>query len=61
MTVLNISSKTTGPVVTKFYTDPHFAVGRKVCSNSLGHINNMAAMPPLFKNSSTLEPVDRLP
>ena len=58
MTVLNISSKAIGSIVTKFHIEPHWAEGRKVCSNSParshdqhgGHLN-------LYKYSS-LEPVD---
>ena len=46
MTISNISSKATGPFVTKFHVEPPWIEGRKVCSNSpLGQLTNMAAMP----------------
>ena len=48
ITILDIS-KATGPVVTNFYRAP-LAEGRKVCSNSPGHMTNMAAMPVQGKN-----------
>ena len=43
-------SKATGPIVTNFYIEPFWAEGRKVCSNSPGHMTNMAAMPVQGKN-----------
>ena len=49
MTVSNISLKATGPIVTK-NIEPPLAVGRKVCSNSPGHMTNMATMPVHGKN-----------
>ena len=61
MIISNISSKATGPIVTKFHIVPPWAEGRKVYSNSPGHMTNMADMPihgnNLYKSSS-LEPVD---
>ena len=33
------------PIVIEFYIEPPWAEGRKVCSNSPGHMTNMAAMP----------------
>ena len=33
------------PIVTKFYIEPPRAQGRKVCSNSPGHMTKRAAMP----------------
>lgn len=47
MAVLNITSKTTGPVVTKFHEDPPGIKGTKICLNGPGacHILNMATMP----------------
>ena len=53
----NIFSKATGPVVIKFQ-------GKKVCSNSPGHMTNMGSMLIHGNNiyiSSSLEQVDRLP
>ena len=40
-----MSSKATGPIVTKFHIEPPWAEGGKVCSNNPGHMINMAAMP----------------
>ena len=37
-------------------------IGMKTCTNELGHMTNMAAMPIYGKNlikSSSLEPIDR--
>ena len=50
ITVSNISSEATGPVVTKFYVEPSGAEGAKICSNCPGHITNMVAMPIGSKN-----------
>ena len=59
--VSNIYSKATGPIVTKLHIELNWPEGRKVYSNSLGHMTNMAAMPIygkiLYKYSS-LESVD---
>ena len=41
MTVSNISTKATGPVVTKFHVEPPWAEGTKICSNCPGHMINM--------------------
>ena len=60
MTVSNIFSKATRPIVTKFHTEPPWAEGSKVCSNSPGHMTNMVAMPVYGENletSSLLKPV----
>ena len=43
-------SKATGPIVTNFYIERPWAEGRKVCSNSPGHMTKMAAMPIHGKN-----------
>ena len=43
LTVLNISSKVTEPVKTKFHEEPPGMEQTKICSNRSGHINNMAA------------------
>ena len=42
---ISVISKATGPIVTNFYIERPWAEGRKVCSNSPGHMTNMAAMP----------------
>ena len=45
-TILNdFSSETTGPIATKFHIQPPGPLGKKSCSNDLGHMTNMAAMP----------------
>ena len=54
-----ISSETTGPIEAKFHVEPFWVGGTKVCSNGLGHMTKMAAMPIYGKNlkkSSSLEP-----
>ena len=45
MTVSNISSKATGPNVTKFLIEPPGAEGMKIYINHQGHMTNMAIMP----------------
>ena len=55
------SLETAKTIEAKFYVDPPWDGGTKVCSNSLGHMTNMAAMPIYSKNhkqSSTLKPKD---
>ena len=58
----NFSSETTGPIATKFHIQPPGSLGKKNCSNGLGHMTNMAAMliygKILIKFSSP-EPVDQ--
>ena len=45
-TISNIfSSETTGPIELKFHMETSKDGGTKVCSNSLGHMTKMAAMP----------------
>ena len=44
MTISIISSKATGPVVTKFHIQPPRAEGKN-CSKSPGHMTNKGAMP----------------
>ena len=58
----DFSSETTGPIATKFHIQPPGLLGKKSCSNGLGHMTIMAAMPIYGKNlkkSSSPEPVDR--
>ena len=50
MTKSNISSKATGPIVTKFHVEPLEAEGMKICSNHPGHMTNMATMPMYHTN-----------
>ena len=58
----DFSSETTGPIATKFHIQPPGSLGKKSCSNGLGHMTNMAAMPIYGKNlkkSSSPEQLDR--
>ena len=54
----DFSTETTGPIATKFHIQPS---GKKNCSNGLGHMTNMAAMPVYGKNlkKTSPEPVDQ--
>ena len=48
---LNIfSSETTLPIKAKFYVEPPWEGGTKVCINGPGHMTKMAAMPIYGKN-----------
>ena len=50
-TISNIfSSETTGPIELKFHIETPKDGGKKVCSNGLGHMTKMAAMPIYGKN-----------
>ena len=63
-TISNDFSESTGPIATKFHVQPPGPLGKKSCSNGLGHMTNMAAMPIYDKNlkkSSSPEPIDRWP
>ena len=56
------SSETTGLIEAKFYVEPPWDRGTKVCSNGPGHMTKMAAMPIHAKNlkkSASPEPKDR--
>ena len=58
----NFFSETTGPIAFKFHIQLPGPLGKKSCSNGLGHMTNMAAMPIYGKNlkkSSSPEPLDR--
>ena len=60
----DFSSETAGPIATEFHIQPPVPLGKKSCSNGLGHMTNMAAMPIYGKNlkkSSSPEPLDRCP
>ena len=59
---IDFTSETTGPIATKFHIQPPGTLGKKSCSNGLGHMTNMAAMfiyGKNLKNSSPPEPLDR--
>ena len=58
------SSETAWPIKAKFYVEPPWEGGTKVCINGLGHMTKMAAMSIYgknFKKSSSLEPAGRFP
>ena len=60
----DFSSETTGPIATKFHIQPPGPLGKKNCTNGLGHLTNMAATPIYGKNlkkSSSPEPIDWWP
>ena len=40
-----VSTETTGPIEAKFHMEPPWDRKTKVCSNGLGHMIKMAAMP----------------
>ena len=46
----DFSSETTEPIATKFHIQPPGPLGKKIYSNGLGHMTNMAAMPIYGKN-----------
>ena len=50
----DFSSETTEPIATKFHIQPPGTLGKKNCSNGLGHMTNMAAMPIYGKNLKNL-------
>ena len=45
MTISNISSKATGPIVTEGHLEPAGADGTKICLNRIVHMTNMATTP----------------
>ena len=53
-TFSNISSETAWPIKAKFYVEPSWVVGTKVCSGHLGHMTKMAATPIYGKNPSKI-------
>ena len=58
------SSETAWPIKAKFYVEPPWVGGTKVCINGPGHMTKMAAMPIYGKNlkkSSSPEPAGRFP
>ena len=64
-TISNIfSSETAWPIKAKFYVEPLWEGGTKVCINGPGHMTKMSAMPIYGKNlkkSSSPEPAGRFP
>ena len=48
------SSETTWPIKAKFYVEPPWEGGTKVCINGPGHMTKMAARPIYGKKSSFL-------
>ena len=58
------SSETAWPIKAKYYVEPPWEGGTKVCINGPGHMTKMAAMPIYGKNlkkSSSPEPEGRFP
>ena len=53
LTISNIS-KTAHPIKAKFYVEPPWVGGTKVCSRHLGHMTKMAATPIYGKNLSII-------
>ena len=54
-TILNVFfSETAWPIKAKFYVEPPWVGGPKVCSRHLGHMTKMAAMPIYGKNPSKI-------
>ena len=47
-------SKTACPIKAKFYVEPPWVGGTKVCSPNLGHMTKMAATPIYGKNPSKI-------
>ena len=57
----HFSSETAWPIKAKFYVEPPWEGGTKVCINGPGHMTKMATMPIYGKNlkkSSSPEPAD---
>ena len=50
------SSETAWPIKVKFYVEPPWEGGTKVCINGLGHMTKMAAMPIYGKNLKKSSP-----
>ena len=48
------SSETTWPIKAKFYVEPPWEGGTKVCINGPGHMSKMAAMPIYGKDLKNL-------
>ena len=55
LTISNIFfSATAWPIKAKFYVEPPWVGGTKVCSRHLGHMTKMAARPIYGKNPSKI-------
>ena len=50
----NIFSETAWPIKAKFYLEPPWVGGTKLCSRHLGHMTKMAATPIYGKNPSKI-------
>ena len=53
-TISNIFSETAWPIKAKFYVEPPWEGGTKVCINGPGHMTKMAATPIYGKNPSKI-------
>ena len=51
-----LSSETAWPIKAKFYVEPPWEGGTKVCINGPGHMTKMAAMPIYGKNLKKSSP-----
>ena len=57
-------SETARPIKAKFYVEPPWIGGTKLCTRHLGHMTKMAATPiygKIFQKSSPREPAGRFP
>ena len=55
MTITNLSSKVTEPIVTKSHLEPPGADGTKICSNRIVHMTNMTTTPSYVKSFKNLQ------
>ena len=55
----DFSSETTGLIATKFHIQPPEPLGKRSCSNDLGHMTNVPIYSKNLKKSSSPEPIDR--
>ena len=54
LTISNFFSETAWPIKAKFYVEPPWVGGTKVCSRHLSHMTKMAATPIYGKNPSKI-------
>ena len=55
MTISNITSNATAPIVTESHLEPPGADGTKIYSNRIVHMNNMATTPIMVKSFKNLQ------
>ena len=59
---VHIGQRSSSPIKAKFYSEPLWVGGTKVCSRHLGHMTKLAASPiygKTLQKSSSPEPVGR--